>query len=60
MFSASAPIVDANAKTFDLLMIIAVILFVIVTAWHFTLRTFVTAVWCLAFAFMAFAFLFLS
>lgn len=60
MFSAAAPIVDPNAKTFDLLMIIALILFIVVAVWHVTVKSFINALWCAAFVFAAFALLFLS
>lgn len=60
MFSTAQAIVDANSKTFDLLMIIALILFVVVAGWHITMKSFINAVWCAAFVFMSFAFLYLT
>lgn len=60
LLANAAPIVDPNAKTFDLLMIVALILFVIVFAWQLTLKSFINALWLAAFVFTAAAFLFLS
>jgi hypothetical protein len=60
MLSTAQAIIDANAKTFDLLMLIAVILLIIVTVWNIVVRALVTACFTAAVGFMALALLFLT